>query len=152
MLTGITFATQAFAVATRIYLGCIQVPFNVTIDGLFYVVGTAQNGNIRMGLFRDNGDDPSGGALVVESASVAQGAVNEQQMVTVADTVLTPGRYWVAVQTDDISATFLRYFDNSVSTARRYARGGAYGPFENPCPAAVLDPVLICCGTRVKSV
>jgi len=152
MLTGITFATQTFAIATRIYLGEIQVPFTVTIDRLFYVVGGAQNGNIRMGLFRDNGDDPSGGVLVVESASVAQGVVNQQQVVAVADTLLTPGRYWVALQTDDGAATFMRYFDGTGATARLYTRGGAYGPFENPCPAAALDSVLICCGARVKSV
>lgn len=138
----------------RVYLTSIQVPHPIIIDRLGYMVGTVQAGNIRVGLYRDGtvADAPAGGALVVESASVAQTSVNSLQLVTVADTLVMKGLYWFAWQCSDATATAWMWRDNNGIWPNCYTRGGGYGAFTNPCPATagVAGDNMLCL-MRVKT-
>ena len=139
---------QAFGTAGRVYLMPLDIPYDVTIDRLFYVVGNASNGNIRMGLYRKAAlDTVDAGVLVVQSASVAQAAINTQQLVTVVNTVLTPDQYFLAIQGDNVLGTLRRY--NPVDDiAQRFDQ--VYGVFTDPCPATVaVDSFDFVSGVRV---
>lgn len=145
-------ASQAFGTAGRVYMIPIDVPWRITIDRIIYQVGIVGAGNVRLGIYREGAtaDSPAGADLVVESASVAQAGVNNIQMVTVADTVLTPGQYFSGIQGDNIAGTFYRSLDSGQVIARRYDRGGGYGAFTDPCPAVVADAGLPFLGLRIK--
>ena len=124
--------------AGRVFLVPLQVEVQCHIDTICFVV-TTQAGNVRVGIYRDNGDTAAGGALVVESASVACGAAGSVQEVAVADTELTPGFYWVAIQSDTTTAVLYRgsgaHATSGSLRVERFDNGGGYGAFDNPCPA-----------------
>jgi len=128
------FASAAFAVAGRVWIAPIDVHVRCVINRLIYQVGTAQVGNVRLGLYREGAtiDKADGGDLVVESASVVQSPAAAIQMVTVPDTLLNPGRYYVAIQGDDPTGTFRNFYDPGNLIARYYDQ--AYGAFTDPCP------------------
>jgi hypothetical protein len=141
----------SLVVVGRVYLIPIQVRETVTIDrlGTYLPVGA---GNIRMGLYRDNGDTPVGGALIVETASVA--AVNGQKNeLVIPDTQLLGGLYWGSFQNDDaLVQAHLPYQSCRLGGALHclmYAQ--AYGAFTNPCPAAA-DWDGVAMYLRVKSI
>lgn len=120
----------------RVHISQLAIPWTVEIDRLSYVVGPVSAGNVRMGLYREGptADLPDGGGLIVESGSVAQIAAFSLHVITIPDTILRSGPYFLAVQGDDVTGTFLRAFtDNASVLARLYNQ--AYGPFTDPCPA-----------------
>ncbi len=142
---------QAFGAAGRVWLLPIDVCWTVVVDRIVFSVGVNSAGNIRVGIYRSeaNPDDPTGEELVVESASVAQAAANVLQYVTIADTTLTTGRYWIAVQGSDALGEFFRINLGTTSPANLqawlYNRAGGYGAFTDPCPALAttnLMPIL----------
>jgi hypothetical protein len=96
-------------------------------------------GNIRLGLYRDNGDTPAGGALVVETASVA--LANFKNEVVIADTVLEPGLYWFALQNDDATPVFITsdQTESLGGTLQCYVFAQGYGAFTDPCPAVAFE-------------
>jgi hypothetical protein len=128
----------------RVYIVPIQIPYMVIIDRLAYTLDTVSAGNVRMGLYRDNGDTPVGGALVVESGSVAKAGTGRKQEVTIPNTQLTPGLYWLAVLSDE-STTIIYRCDGAYGTGGTllacYYDIGAYGALTNPCPAITLSNV-----------
>lgn len=135
----------------RAYLIPLQIEFMVTVDRIGMYVGTA-NGNIRLAIYHDNGDTPVGGALVVESGSVA--AIVSKNELTVADTQLAPALYWICVQNDDATLTACRSISYPANAGTLFTRrfGQAYGAFTNPCPATVNDGIVPMAFVRVKSV
>lgn len=123
----------------------LYVPFTCTIDCLGYGVGTVASGNIRLGLYGLGAlgypDLPDAGNLLVETASLAQPGTVRIHLCTVDDTRLTPGIYFVALQTDDAAATAIfipvlmqlhHNVDGLVSIHRMFDL--AYGAFPDPCP------------------
>lgn len=142
----------AFGIAGRINIVPIDVAWAVVIDKIIYVVGSVAAGNVRLGIYRQGAEDtPRAGALVVESASVPQAAVHTIQMVSVADTLLTPGQYYLAIQGDNATGTLWRYYDTGCSFAWRYDRGGGYGAFTTPCPEVNAIIHLVGMMLRVKT-
>jgi len=126
----------AFGVAGRVGLVPIDVPWPVIIDRIIYQVGTTSSGNVRAGIYREGetADSAEGGALVVESASVAQLTATYIQMITVADTILTPGRYFAGIQGSSATGTFEGGIEAAGSVILYYDRAGGYGAFTDPCP------------------
>lgn len=134
---------QAFGVAGRVFTAPIQVPCSVTIDRIGFFTSGVAAGNVRLSLYHVGSfglpDLPDAGALVVESASVALGGLaNRVYLGTVANTALTPGLYFGAIQGDTVGDGYRGSGNlyNNVSFTRTYDLGG-YGPFTNPCPATV---------------
>jgi len=145
-------------VTARVYLVPIEVEARCTVDAIMiYLWQGTVAGNLRVGIYKDGTtpDLPDGGALVVESASVAKAGTWRKQLVTIADTVLEPGLYWLAFQSDE--ATSIVSSERAIFGVdpqhRYYDRGGGYGAFTNPCPATtsgnIMCPLMF---LRVKSI
>ena len=134
-----SFASNTFAVANRVYLGQLIVPNTLEIDRISYRVGAVSAGNVRLGIYREGPtpERPDGGALVVETGSVAQAAVSSLQMITIPATLLRRGKYWLAIQGDDVTGTYYMNRDDAGIIGCRYIQ--VYGPFTDPCPATALD-------------
>ena len=130
-----------FGATGRVYLVPIDVLWPVIIDRIIYQVGTTSAGNVRLGIYREGAtvDSPLGAALVVESASVAQLTANYVQMVTVADTLLVPGQYFVGIQGSDATGTCYLSLDAEGKLANYYDRAGGYGALTDPCPALIAQ-------------
>lgn len=145
-------------VTARVYLIPVEVLVRCTVDRIMVhqYEGTCV-GNCIVGIYKDGTvvDIPDGGALVVESASVAKAGVNQKQLITIADTVLEPGLYWLAYESDE--ATTIITSERSVFLVDPshcyYDRGGGYGALTNPCPVTTrghyLCPFML---LRVKSI
>ena len=129
-------ASGALGAIGRANIAPIEVRWTVRIDGIVYTVGGTQAGNIRVALYEDGpaGDIPDGGALVVESASVAQAATAGIQTVPVAVTTLQPGLYWFALMGSDATGTFIGFRDSAFALGRFFANSVGYGVFDDPCP------------------
>jgi hypothetical protein len=122
----------------RVYLLPYIVPFQHTVELIGYVAG-AVAGNCIVGIYADDGDTPAGGALIVESASVAIPAVaNHMKELAIADTQLAAALYWLAIEFDDDSSAFrdipAQLVDGTL-VAYYYDRAGGYGALTDPCPA-----------------
>lgn len=125
-------------VTARVYLMPIEIPFRCTVNRICVFYTTPVAGNIRAGIYNDNGNTPAGGTLIVESASIAKSGTNRMQEVTIASTQLAAGLYWIAVQSDE--ATTITIGDNYrfsiAGTIQTYYYDlGGYGAFTTPCPA-----------------
>ena len=122
------------------YLNPVQIPFDLTVDRIGWANAGVSAGNVRAGLYRDNGDTPVGGALVFETGAVAMGLVSQKQDVIIPDTVLTRGLYWFIFQNDNDTARFI-YIHSPLSIGgflQSYRYDHAFAPFTDPCPASVV--------------
>lgn len=125
------------AAVGRIFFAPIDIPFDLTLDRLIYFTSTANAvGNVRLALYEEGGagDTPQAGALVVESASVAVPGASSIVLVTVANTAITQGQYYLALQSNDVTADFYASRDNTLNFAYLHDLG-AYGAYPDPCPA-----------------
>jgi len=148
------FSLTANNVINRIYYTPMQICHAMTIDRLIYVAQVAA-GNARMAVYEDGGNLPDGGALVVESGSVA--AVVGKNELTIDDTQLLPSLYWVALQNDAVTGT-VTYRTPCAKVAvgtlfGHYLDGTAYGAFVDPCPVTSSPIAAVpSVGVRVASV
>jgi len=133
---GFDRASGALGAIGRANIAPVEVRWPARIDELLYMVGGTQAGNVRVALYEDGpaGDIPDGGALVVESTSVAQVATANVQIVPVAATVLHPGLYWFAIMGDDATGTFVGFRDSAFVLGHFFANSVGYGVFDDPCP------------------
>jgi hypothetical protein len=116
----------------------------MTINKIGIQWGSVSAGNARVGIYRDNGGTPVGGAVVVQSASIAKSAAFLGQEFAIATTKLTKGLYWIAVESDEATSKFYRcgtaFFDPPAFNATGYYdRGGGYGVLTDPCPAVTAS-------------
>jgi hypothetical protein len=136
---GSIVVTSATYTAGRVYLMLIEIPIDCFIDQITIVNAATIAGNIRVGIYGPivTEDTAAGAPLVVESASVAHSGANVSQNIALAKTALARGRYYLAFQVDDATATIQR-LSNQVQVlgwTQYYDRGGGYGAFTTPCPA-----------------
>lgn len=149
----ITEAMQTPGVVGQCNLATFSVPWPVVIDGIYYEVGGTSAGNVRAGIYEDGpaGDIADGGALLVESASVAQAGAQTAQFIPIPETVLKPGVYWIALQVSDATATIRSGSCTGDFNGHFYNRGGGYGPFTNPCPVTAAVNRMFHGGVRVAT-
>lgn len=123
--------------ANTVYIVPMEVPYRCVVDRIVVAYYGPVAGNIRACIYRDNGETPVGGALIVESASVAKTGTVRKQEITIADTLLRPGLYWLAINTDESTTNIIHIWPwNLGGTLICYTYALAYGAFTNPCPAA----------------
>ena len=98
-------------------------------------MGSVQAGNVRLGLYREGPtpEIPDGGALVVETGSVAQIPGISIQLIAIPPTLLRRGKYWTGIQGDDVTGTYYTLRDDASVIDAMYDH--PYGPFTDPCPA-----------------
>ena len=95
----------------------IYVPVNVsetiTIVKCWWVNGGTVSGNIDLGLYPE-----TGGAKLVTLGSTAMSGANAVQEGNIADTVVPPGRYLMAMAWSSATATFDGPSINSLTASR----------------------------------
>ena len=113
----------------------IQIPYDMTVDRIVYCTTVA--GNVRVGIYADNGNQPDGGALLVESVSLP--ATANKSEYTIANTALTKGLYWLALNNDAAGLNFNTPFSRIAPGGTLFHRSYnlVYAAFTNPCPATV---------------
>lgn len=135
---GLALTSQTFT-AGRAMLVEFELEEAAFIDGVNYQVGAAANGNVRVGIYGPiiTEEECEAASLLVESSSTAQVGTNTAQIVSLTKTLAKAGRYYVALQSDDATGTFLRQPNQRqvLGWNRYYDRGGGYGAFTTPCPA-----------------
>ncbi len=134
----------------------INIRHMITIDALYYMVGVASAGNVKMALYRDNGGIPDGGALIAQTASEAQPAADRIHIIPLTTAVqLISGLYWIAIQGDDAAMSYRRiYAVDPVGVGwGRFDNATTYANFPaDPCPATFIFPSPPSAGVRVLSV
>lgn len=148
--------TTLTMVAARVYLIPIEIERKMTVDRICVPISTPVAGNIRACIYADNGDTPVGGALIVESASVAKGNPVGRQEIVIVDTTLEAGLYWVAVQSDESTTVLISESDSfsmrGTLKGEFYDIAGGYGAFTNPCPGVgEFSGATVILSLRVKS-
>jgi hypothetical protein len=88
------------------------VPFNISrpilVKRLFSGNGNVASGNLDMGLYTADG------ARIVSAGSTAMSGATALQFFDIADTYLSPGRYYMALAVNNTSATFRRMTITSI--------------------------------------
>lgn len=130
--------TTAFPVVGRVYMQEFEVTESVIIDGILIHNYAVVAGNVTVGIYRLVTEESSTNAdLVVECASTALAGTNIAQLIPLAQTQLTPARYYAAVEYSDVTHTYGKF--NNGCMVREwimyYDRAGGYGALTNPCPA-----------------
>lgn len=138
--------TTALTVVTaRCYLTPIEVPVRMTFDAIVVELGTTFAGNMRLAIYRDNGDTPVGGALIYETASEAKIGTGKNEIV-MPNLTLEPGLYWLAFQSDENTTNMVvepaSFCQGGTLQTYYYALGG-YGVFTNPCPAVIVGTAAV---------
>jgi hypothetical protein len=149
-------ATNTLLTTARVYLQQIELIRDIKIDAIIVNNGGPVSGNLRVAIYGPvslTTDTANGASLIVESDSVAQAGTN--QIVSLTETTLTAGKYYIALQADNNTGFYLR--KSSAGSANGlvgyYDRSGGYGAFTNPAPSftAATNPVvgmyLRCSGT-----
>lgn len=141
-------------VVNRVQLNPVQIPVQLTLDRIAVIWAVAGTGNIRVGLYRDVGDTPLGGELIVDSGAVAKALVTGAQEVTIVDTILMPGLYWIAFQASIADGTSRREInpDTTRGTLQAYYYNPVGFAFTDPCPALTVETDPIVNYVRVKSI
>lgn len=142
-IAGYRSNATATATAGRVYMALVEIPFPVVVDGIQNYNYATVAGNVTVGLYKAIvEDDPTGAVLIASSASTAMAGANAVQFIAFTSAVyLTPGRYYLAAEYSDGTATFgssaisAPLIQNSLAY---YNRGGGYGALTDPCPAITL--------------
>jgi len=91
-------------------------------------------GNMRLGIYADNGNTPVGGALLAQSASTAVvGGFNI--LIVTGVSIVTGTKYWVAYQLSSNSC-----ISDYINGGAQFYAAYAYGVFPETFPAATLTP------------
>lgn len=153
--TGVAATSAAIGTAGRVFLMQFPVQRGCTIDAITYLVGGTSAGNVRAGIYRAVAEDTSNAAtLVVQSSEVAQGSTNTPQTVSLTSTYLTPGRYYIALEFSDVTATVLRQSNQLQATGWHQYFDQTYGtlPSTVPAPTSPTGSTLVVPGVRVRVV
>jgi hypothetical protein len=138
--------------AGRTHLISLDVYWPVIVDRVLYIASSVSDGNVRGAIYNEGStaDSPEGGTLVVESASTAMGAIQALHPLTISDTALQPGRYWLALQTDSATAKFRSFYSDAGVQCYYYDRSGGYGAMTDPCPTVTAETYPTALSLRVK--
>lgn len=91
-------ATPTWPVANLAIYVPIRVPIPVTVYQLCCGTGTGTTGNFDLGVY------DSVGTRLVSTGSTAKSAASTERIIDVTDTLLLPGLYYLAMNTDGTTA------------------------------------------------
>jgi len=130
----------------------IQIPWTVTVDRVVLDIRVSA-GNVCVGIYRNNGNQPDGGALVVESASLGAGGLGWTHY-TIASTQLTRGLYWLAYNNSNgtLQCNNPGAGQNNGGTLFARSYNLAFGAFTNPCPVTIASAIVSVGWVRVASI
>jgi len=82
----------------------IILPNSCTVRRVWWANGASATGTNYVGIYADDGDAKPGALLI--SASAAASGTNAIQFADVTDTIIGPGRYWLALSNPSGSSVF----------------------------------------------
>ena len=148
--------SNALATAGRVYLVPIEVQFDCYINKLGVVWGTTCTGNVTLGLYPTSSESPASQTLKVVSSDTIKSGTNKAQELTVTETFLAKGYYYLGVESNETTSICLRAanpsrFQGGSFLTYYYDVGGGYGTFTSPCPAVTASTSVISGGYIVIS-
>jgi hypothetical protein len=146
----------AVGAVDRLFLCPISIPCTMTVNAIGHFTEDPAAGNTYKGIYQDNGYTPAGGALIVAAGPQGTDTTNRRFLDAIADTRLTPGLYWLAIEFSEITDTFW-HVDNHQGTAPNllpmcYADLGGFIALPDPCPAITTGNYNISLWLRVASI
>lgn len=159
LLTGYTnFGLSNAASASWTANTALFYPFELaswaTAYQLLWYVGATSNGNIDVGIYDSQQN------LIVSSGSTAMSAsTNTVQELNITDTVLAPGKYFLAAGCDSGTGTIFRFSpladESALPSLPIYEQTGLTGPtLTNPGTAVVSTrsvPIVVAVGIQFRS-
>lgn len=155
MNQGIATTSQTVTVG-RVYLELFEVTVPTTIDQIVISNAATIAGNFTVGIYGPvvTEETADGAPLAATSASTAHAGANVGQAISLTSAVtLSPGRYYVAVEGSDVTATLNRNSGTEQVAGWKsyYDRGGGYGALTTPCPATTTGGNAQPFGVRLRS-
>jgi hypothetical protein len=125
--------------AGTVLLHLIEVPEDCYVDAIIITHGASPTGNATVGIYgpiTSTEDTCQGLPVIVQSASTALVNANTSQIISITETFLRKGRYYIAVEFDNAGHTYMRHGNQQfvVGWVQTYARSGGYGALTDPCP------------------
>lgn len=109
----------------------LTVQNTVTVKRIIVLIGGVTSGNLDVGIYNETG------ARQVSMGSTAMGAASTAQVFDIADTVLTSGRYYLAIAVDNITGTTFRAASSAgTNTALGVKEQAAAFPLPDPATFA----------------
>lgn len=130
-------ANQAWGTANRAIYIPIRVPRLCTVVKLAFGNGSTATGNYDIGLYN------AAGTRLVSKGSTAKGVTQEMTVVDVADTTISAGTYYLALNSDSTTDTFMAIPFTAPTATARGALQQAVGAVTLPSTATfALDHTL----------
>lgn len=149
MPAGATLASAAWPTAKKVFYLPFRVPSALLVQQLYVYNGAAVSGNVDVGIYTP------GGTRLVSIGSTAQAGTNDQQLFDIADTLLAPGAYYLAVTLDNTTGTTFRLVPLNVGVGRIVGAltetTVAFGLPATATFATVADTYYPACGLLARS-
>lgn len=97
-----TPASATWPLASRAIFIPFRISRSILVLNMFTFNGAVVNGNLDIGLL------DAVGTRLVSSGSTAQAGINQIQTLNIADTLVGPGQFYIALAMDNIVGTFFR--------------------------------------------
>jgi hypothetical protein len=132
-------STSQVATAGTVVLSLFEVNEDCVVDAINWVNAATVAGNVRVGIYGpiSTEETATGAALLYDSGDIVQSGTNTtQQHILSTPKVLRRGRYYVAIEFSDGTATYMRQANQRQVTGwgATYARSGGYGALTDPSP------------------
>lgn len=136
---GAVATTSQTATIGRVQLHLIDVADDCYVDAIIVSNASTIAGSVTVGLYGPvsfTTDTCEGTPLKVESNSTLQSGQNTGQIITLTETFIGKGKYYIAIEFSDSTATYQRQGNTIqvIGWVQYYDRAGGYGALTNPCP------------------
>lgn len=118
----------------------------VTAYSLFWFNGTAVAGNVDIGIYDEDLNK------VITTGSTAQSGVTAPQIVSITPTELTPGRYFLAISSNDAGADFTGVTtlpNDELATLGAFTQGSAFALPASLTPSTTTLNTIVACGFSI---
>jgi len=145
-LTSLT-GSSATATVGRVWLVEFETPDTIQVDAIVIKNEATVAGNVIVGIYGPivTEETCAGSPLLIQSSNTVLSGTSSPQTISINQTTLVPGRYYVAIEYSNVTHTYGRgaatTFVNGWS--QYYDRGGGYGALTDPCPAVTNSNATI---------
>jgi len=148
--------SNALATAGRCFLVPIEIPFDCYINKLGVVWGATSTGNVTLCLYKSSSNSPGNQGLAVQTANTVKGSANNAQEISITETFLHAGVYFLGVESNETTSILLRAanpsrFNSGTYKAFYFDVGGGYGALPDPAPAVTASTTVISGGYVIIS-